>query len=223
MARHATYRPGQHDAVLRELCQGQPDIIEVTTPSTSGTELEIAHGLERVPKGWCVLGGDDPGRGYSSLVTLPLLIPLGPSPAEDTAILGYVPSSGHTTSKLVGYYATAPGEIVGLSGAFYCSNDGDEADLTLIAYKNTTNVLSVEETDMGVEVIKVSTTGNISFEAGDTLSMLVSIGAETTLPAIDGGVGSLCLRFGLTLTDWTKDFLYLKFPQRSQVLTVAVW
>jgi hypothetical protein len=54
MSRVAKYIPNNLDATSRNLVSGQPDFIEITTPSTT-VELEVPHGLGRVPNGYVVV------------------------------------------------------------------------------------------------------------------------------------------------------------------------
>lgn len=55
--------------LLYELYKAHPNFVDITTPSTSGQELAIAHDLGRVPKGAMVVKGDpDDHTGGSSPV-----------------------------------------------------------------------------------------------------------------------------------------------------------
>ena len=57
MAQHAA-APLAKESLLqtvRELVQGQTDVLDVTTPSVPGTELKIPHGLGRTPKGYMII------------------------------------------------------------------------------------------------------------------------------------------------------------------------
>ena len=53
--RHTKYNPAATDRTIRELADGQPDFIEITTPTTPGDELRILHGLGRIPKGYDIV------------------------------------------------------------------------------------------------------------------------------------------------------------------------
>ena len=55
MSRIAAYNPVNTDATLRSLVSGQADFIDLTTPSSAGEEVGVAHGLGRVPKGFAVV------------------------------------------------------------------------------------------------------------------------------------------------------------------------
>ena len=55
MSRIAAYNPVHTDATLRALVSGQPDFIDITTPSTAGEEIGVPHGMGRVPKGFAVV------------------------------------------------------------------------------------------------------------------------------------------------------------------------
>lgn len=58
MSQHAAWIPGKVADVVRSLVNGQPDFVDVTTPSNAGDELAITHGLGRIPKGYFVANRD---------------------------------------------------------------------------------------------------------------------------------------------------------------------
>lgn len=60
MAQHAKDHGRMSDAfemnqTVRELVNGQLNTIEITTPSSAGLELRIAHGLGRIPNGYIIV------------------------------------------------------------------------------------------------------------------------------------------------------------------------
>ena len=54
MSRVTAYNPASLDGTVRAIVSGQPDFIAITTPSSAGVELEVSHGLGRIPKGFFV-------------------------------------------------------------------------------------------------------------------------------------------------------------------------
>ena len=66
MSRHAQYMLGAVAQTVKQLVDGQPDFVEVTTPSSTSDELEIAHGLGRVPKGVLVVKSTINVQAYDS-------------------------------------------------------------------------------------------------------------------------------------------------------------
>ena len=57
MSRHAKMNPARPIVTTRQLVEGQPDIVEITTPSIPGIEAAIAHSLGRMPKGYIIVKG----------------------------------------------------------------------------------------------------------------------------------------------------------------------
>ena len=57
MSKHAKMNPASLPSTVKQLTEGQPDLIEITTPSTPGLELKVAHGLGRIPKGYTIVKG----------------------------------------------------------------------------------------------------------------------------------------------------------------------
>lgn len=55
MSRVAKLHGGNVEQAVRELVSGQPDFIEVVTPSSVNIELEIKHGLGRIPNGMMIV------------------------------------------------------------------------------------------------------------------------------------------------------------------------
>lgn len=55
MSRLATFNPANLEATVKALISGQIDFIEITTPSSAGVELEVTHGLGRIPRGFVVV------------------------------------------------------------------------------------------------------------------------------------------------------------------------
>lgn len=55
MSRFAKFFLGNQLLTLRQLIAGQPDFIDITTPSVAGDELEVAHGLNRIPIGYAIV------------------------------------------------------------------------------------------------------------------------------------------------------------------------
>lgn len=53
--RIATYNPASLDSTVRALCAAQEDILTLTTPATIGAELEIPHGLGKIPNGYAII------------------------------------------------------------------------------------------------------------------------------------------------------------------------
>ena len=64
MSRVTAYNPTSPYTTVRALVSGQPDFIEITTPSSAGVELEVAHGLGRVPKGYVVVNRAYTGTAF---------------------------------------------------------------------------------------------------------------------------------------------------------------
>jgi len=52
--RFAQYDLNDIPKTVLRLVGGQPNFLEITTPSTAGAELEITHGLGRVPNGYVI-------------------------------------------------------------------------------------------------------------------------------------------------------------------------
>ena len=55
MSQHAQNHPANQGQTIKALTEGQPDFIDITTPSTPGNELAILHGLDRIPKGYAIV------------------------------------------------------------------------------------------------------------------------------------------------------------------------
>lgn len=55
MSRIAQWTPDNLPAVVRKLVSGQMDVQAITTPATAGNELEIRHGLGRIPQGYIIV------------------------------------------------------------------------------------------------------------------------------------------------------------------------
>lgn len=66
MSQSVAYIPYGDSRVIQEITNALPDFIEITTPSTVGEELPVAHGLNRVPHGFVVVKRDYSGTwaGY---------------------------------------------------------------------------------------------------------------------------------------------------------------
>lgn len=64
MSRLATFNGNNLPATIRALVSGQPDFIEITTPSSAGVELAVDHGLGRIPKGYVVVKRTYTGSAY---------------------------------------------------------------------------------------------------------------------------------------------------------------
>lgn len=47
--------PGRLEETVRGLVDTRPSVITITTPSSAGLELEIQHGLGRVPHGYSII------------------------------------------------------------------------------------------------------------------------------------------------------------------------
>lgn len=55
MSRMAKLHPSSIEQTVRELVSGQADFVEITTPSSINDELEIRHGLGRIPRGMMIV------------------------------------------------------------------------------------------------------------------------------------------------------------------------
>lgn len=52
MSQHAKWHPDNIPQSVKELVTGQPVFIDITTASVAAQEMEIPHGLGRIPKGF---------------------------------------------------------------------------------------------------------------------------------------------------------------------------
>ena len=62
MARFSVYRPDL-PITVRSLVDGQMDLIDITTPESGGRELEVVHGLGRIPRGVLLVNRPYTGLG----------------------------------------------------------------------------------------------------------------------------------------------------------------
>lgn len=96
--------------LLYELYKAHPNFVDITTPSTSGQELAIAHDLGRVPKGVVIVKGD-PGYGGVPIGTI---IDYG----STTVPAGYLACDGSAVSR------TTYSALYAIIGTTFGSGDG---------------------------------------------------------------------------------------------------
>lgn len=53
--RMVAYRRDQVEQVLQEIIASLPVFIDITTPTSTGTELKVQHDLGRIPNGYAVV------------------------------------------------------------------------------------------------------------------------------------------------------------------------
>lgn len=190
MAKHAVYNPANLQDTVRQLYGGQPDIITVTTPATTLTELRIGHGLGRIPKGWSVISGDPVGGG-STAYTPAGTVALTPSNVATTIVyrvcLFYnfvsLTSMGTTgtlyrgPSNNTSWKAIRSGNITGMSFHLTPSAVGSSnTTMTATAKVNGSSALAVTSAAI-TSLAQLRTTGTSAaintypFAAGDLLSV----------------------------------------------------
>lgn len=96
---------------MYELWKAQPNFIEITTPATAGTELEVRHDLGRIPIGCAVVKGDP---GASGAVPVGTIIDYGSA----TPPTGFLECDGTAVSR------TTYADLFAVIGTTFGAGDG---------------------------------------------------------------------------------------------------
>jgi hypothetical protein len=243
--KHAVYNVANLQDTVRQLYGGQPDILALTSPATALLEMQIPHGLGRLPKGFSVLSGD----------TGPIATP-APSKvivaSDANALTGDVFSAdtGHyvgtvegsflspSNSATEGFVCPRAGSITAISFFAVITGAGTgNGVITVQARKNGSNVYSVSSAALASTGTKkaygTAAQGTYAFAAGDIISPYHALAFTGTPPTTSNIVSWIELSYsggGASTpfaqagpTPWDANFIYLKFAAASAGVTVAVW